>query len=64
MDLLDEQENEINDYYDKLISETEKFYDQQLKNLEKQRKETEAFFESLLKNLETQKKNSKNSQNF
>ena len=55
LDLLSEQEDQINDHYDNLIKQTEKFYDQQLKALEKQRKEVEAYYESLTKSLEQRK---------
>lgn len=55
LDLLSEQEDQVNDYYDNLIAQTEKFYDQQLKALEKQRKETEAYYDSLTKSLEQRK---------
>lgn len=55
LDLLDEQEDQVNDHYDQLIKQTEAFYDQQLRALEKQRKETEAYFDSITKGLENQK---------
>ena len=55
LDLLSEQEDQINYHYDNLISQTEKYYDQQIKALEKQRKSTESYFESIIKNLENSK---------
>lgn len=55
LDLLDEEENRVNDFYDNLSKQTENYYDQQIKALEKQRKETESYFESITKSLETQK---------
>ena len=55
IDLLNEQADAVNDYYDNLIKQTEAYYDQQLKNLEKQRKETEAFFDAQVKGLEQRK---------
>lgn len=55
LDILDEEEDRINDYFDNLSKQTEAYYDQQIKALEKQRKETEAFYSSITKNLENQK---------
>ena len=55
LDILDEEENRVNDFYDNLSKQTESYYDQQIKNLEKQRTEVEKFYESITKNLENQK---------
>ncbi len=55
LDLLDEQEDQVNEHYDQLIKQTEEFYDQQLRGLEKNRKQTESYFESIIKNLENSK---------
>lgn len=55
LDLLDEEENRVNDFYDNLSKQTEAYYDQQIKALEKQRKEVEAFYSSLTKSLEQRK---------
>lgn len=55
LDLLDEEENRVNDFYDNLSKQTEAYYDQQIKALEKQRKEVEAFYNSLTKSLEQRK---------
>lgn len=55
LDILDEEENRVNDFYDNLSKQTEAYYDQQIKALEKQRKETEAYYDSLTKSLEQRK---------
>ena len=55
LEILDEEEDRINDYFDNLSKQTEAYYDQQIKSLEKQRKETEKFYSSITKNLENQK---------
>lgn len=55
LDILDEEENRVDDFYDNLSKQTEAYYDQQIKNLEKQRKEVEAFYASLTKSLEQRK---------
>lgn len=55
LDLLDEEEDRVNDYFDNLSKQTEAYYDQQIKALEKQRKEVEAFYSSLTKSLEQRK---------
>lgn len=55
LDILDEEEDRVNDFYDNLLKQTESYYDQQIKNLEKQRTEVEKFYESITKNLESQK---------
>lgn len=55
LDILDEEEDRVNDYFDNLSKQTEAYYDQQLKALEKQRKETEAYYNSLTKSLEQRK---------
>lgn len=55
LDILDEEENRVDDFYDNLSKQTESYYDQQIKNLEKQRKEVEAFYNSLTKSLEQRK---------
>lgn len=48
IDLLDEQIDQINEYYDELISNTEKMYDQMIK-------ETESYWDSLIKGMEDYK---------
>ena len=55
LDILDEEEDRVNDFYDNLLKQTESYYDQQIKALEKQRKSTESYFESIIKNLENSK---------
>jgi len=55
LDILDEEEDRVNDYFDNLSKQTEAYYDQQIKALEKQRKETEAYYESITKSLEQRK---------
>lgn len=55
LDILDEEENRVNDFYDNLSKQTEAYYDQQIKALEKQRKEVEAYYASLTKSLEQRK---------
>ena len=54
-ELLDERIDAINEYYDALIEQTEKAYDQQINDLEKQRKETESYFESIINGFESSK---------
>ena len=54
-ELLNERIDAINEYYDALIEQTEKAYDQQINDLEKQRKETESYFESIINGFESSK---------
>ena len=54
-ELLDERIDAITEYYDALIEQTEKAYDQQINDLEKQRKETESYFESIINGFESSK---------